>query len=136
MVNAVAVSKLYGLPAIVIDFGTATTFDLVTSEGNYLGGVIAPGLAISAEALFTRAAKLPKIEIAKPRKVIGRSTVASMQSGLFYGYASLAEGIVKRMKMEFGENGVDVMRAVKKALDPKNLLNPGKIFEEDPCLMS
>jgi type III pantothenate kinase len=103
VVNAVAAAKLYELPAIVIDFGTATTFDLINSEGNYLGGVIAPGLAISADALFTRAAKLPKVEIAKPRKVVGKSTVSSIQSGLFYGYASLTEGIVKRIRNESGE---------------------------------
>jgi type III pantothenate kinase len=103
VVNAVAVSKLYQLPAIVIDFGTATTFDLVAADGSYVGGVIAPGLAISAEALFTKAAKLPKVEIAKPKKVIGRSTISSIQSGLFYGYASLTEGIVKRIKNESGD---------------------------------
>lgn len=102
VVNAVAAAKLHELPAIVIDFGTATTFDLVAADGSYVGGVIAPGLAISAEALFTRAAKLPKVELAKPKKVVGKSTTASMQSGLFYGYASLTEGIVKRIKAEYG----------------------------------
>lgn len=102
VVNAVAAARLHELPAIVIDFGTATTFDLIAADGSYLGGVIAPGLAISAEALFTRAAKLPKVELARPKKVVGKSTTASMQSGLFYGYASLTEGIVKRMKAECG----------------------------------
>jgi len=102
VVNAVAVAKLHELPAIVIDFGTATTFDVITADGSYLGGVISPGLGISAEALFNRAAKLPKVELARPKKVIGRATTASMQSGLYYGYASLAEGIVKRIKAEFG----------------------------------
>ncbi len=102
VVNAVAAARLHELPAIIIDFGTATTFDLVSVDGNYLGGVIAPGLGISAEALFTRAAKLPKVELARPKKVVGRSTTASMQSGLYYGYASLTEGIVKRIKNECG----------------------------------
>lgn len=102
VVNAVAAARLHELPAIIIDFGTATTFDLVSADGNYLGGVIAPGLGISAEALFTRAAKLPKVELARPKKVVGRSTTASMQSGLYYGYASLTEGIVKRIKNECG----------------------------------
>ena len=102
VVNAVAAARLHELPAIVIDFGTATTFDLISADGSYMGGVIAPGLGISADALFTKAAKLPKVELARPRKVIGISTTASMQSGLYYGYASLAEGIVKRIKNECG----------------------------------
>lgn len=103
VVNAVAAFQAYGGPAIVVDLGTATTFDMIGEGGDYLGGVIAPGLAISAEALFERAAKLPKVEIAKPAKVIGRTTVGSMQSGLFWGYVGLIEGILKRMKREFGE---------------------------------
>lgn len=103
VVNAVATFHKYGAPAIVVDLGTATTFDMLGEGGDYLGGVIAPGLAISAEALFERAAKLPKVEIAKPARVIGRSTVASMQSGLYWGYAGLIEGVLKRMKREFGE---------------------------------
>jgi len=102
IVNAVAAYAHYEAPAIVVDFGTATTFDMLGEGGNYMGGVIAPGLGISAEALFERAAKLPKVEIARPRKVIGKSTVASMQSGLYWGYVGLVEGILKRMKKEFG----------------------------------
>jgi len=103
VVNAVATFHKYKAPAIVVDLGTATTFDMLGETGDYLGGVIAPGLGISAEALFERAAKLPKVEILKPARVIGRSTVASMQSGLFWGYVGLIEGILKRMKREYGE---------------------------------
>jgi type III pantothenate kinase len=104
IVNAVAVIHKYGKPAIVVDFGTATTFDAITAAGEYRGGVIAPGIVISAEALYEHAAKLPRIEIQKPAKVIGTSTVASMQSGLFYGYIALVDGILTRMKKELGAN--------------------------------
>lgn len=102
IVNAVAVLHKYGKPAIVVDFGTATTFDAITEAGEYSGGVIAPGIVISAEALYEHAAKLPRIEIQKPDKVIGKSTVGSMQSGLFYGYVALVDGIITRMKKELG----------------------------------
>jgi len=102
IVDAVAVVEKYGKPAIVVDFGTATTFDAITSAGEYRGGVIAPGIVISAEALYEHAAKLPRIEIRKPANVIGSSTVASMQSGLFYGYVALVDGILTRMKKELG----------------------------------
>ena len=104
IVNAVAVVHKYGKPAIVVDFGTATTFDAITAEGEYRGGVIAPGIVISAEALYEHAAKLPRIEIQKPPNVIGSSTVASMQSGLFFGYVALVDGIITRMKIELGPN--------------------------------
>jgi type III pantothenate kinase len=103
IVNAVAAIHKYGNPAIVVDFGTATTFDAITSAGEYRGGVIAPGIVISAEALYEHAAKLPRIEIQKPTQVIGTSTVGSMQSGLFYGYVALVDGILTRMKKELGE---------------------------------
>jgi type III pantothenate kinase len=102
IVNAVAAIHKYGKPAIVVDFGTATTFDAITPAGEYRGGVIAPGIVISAEALYEHAAKLPRIEIQKPANVIGSSTVASMQSGLFYGYVALVDGIITRMKKELG----------------------------------
>jgi type III pantothenate kinase len=102
IVNAVAVLHKYGKPAIVVDFGTATTFDAITGQGEYQGGVIAPGIVISAEALYEHAAKLPRIEIQKPTAVIGTSTVGSMQSGLFYGYVALVDGIITRMKKELG----------------------------------
>lgn len=100
IVNAIAAYEEFGGPAIVVDFGTATTFDAISLEGEYLGGVIAPGIGISSEALFLRAARLPRIEIRQPEKVIGDSTVASMQSGLYWGYAGLVDGVLRRMKGE------------------------------------
>jgi len=103
IVNAMAAFDLIGGPSIVVDFGTATTFDAISGKGEYLGGVIAPGIGISAEALFSHASKLPRIEIRKPSKVIGDSTVGSMQSGLYFGYVGLVEGILRNMKGELGE---------------------------------
>jgi type III pantothenate kinase len=102
IVNAVAAKERYGTPAIVVDFGTATTLDLLGEDGAYLGGAIAPGPGISSEALFTKAAKLPKVEFARPLTVMGRNTVASMQSGLYWGYVGLVEGLVRRMGEEQG----------------------------------
>ncbi|MDY0323294.1 MAG: type III pantothenate kinase [Candidatus Carbobacillus sp.] len=98
IVNAVAALRLYGPPLIIIDFGTATTFCQVDEAGDYRGGVIAPGVNISMEALYQNAAKLPKVEIIPPPNVVGRNTVEAMQSGLFYGYLSLVEGMIERMK--------------------------------------
>lgn len=103
IVNAIAARRLYGTPAIVIDFGTATTFDVVSREGDYLGGAIAPGIGISAEALYRQAAQLPRIELAIPKKVIGKGTVAAMQSGVLFGYVALVEGMVERIVEELGE---------------------------------
>jgi len=103
IVNAIAARRLYGTPAIVIDFGTATTFDVVSREGDYLGGAIAPGIGISAEALYRQAAQLPRIELAVPKKVIGKNTVAAMQSGVLFGFVALVEGMVGRIKEELGE---------------------------------
>ena len=100
IVNAVAAYAQFGGPVIVVDFGTATTFDCISPQGEYLGGVIAPGVGISAEALFLRAARLPRVEIRPPTKVIGDSTVASIQSGLYWGYAGLVDGILRKMKLE------------------------------------
>jgi len=100
IVNAVAAFENFGGPAIVVDFGTATTFDAISEEGEYLGGVIAPGIGISAEALFHRAARLPRVDVRRPRKVIGDSTVGSIQSGLYWGYAGLVDGVLRRMKTE------------------------------------
>lgn len=101
IVNAVAAYRFYGGPLIIVDFGTATTFCAVTQAGEYLGGVIVPGIKLSAEALTQRAAKLPRFELARPRSVIGRDTVSAMQSGILYGYAGLVDGIVDRMRSEF-----------------------------------
>jgi type III pantothenate kinase len=100
IVNAAAAYKRYGGPIIIVDFGTATTFCAVTKDGEYLGGAIAPGVKISAEALFQRASKLPRVELAKPPKVIGADTISAMQAGIIYGYAGLVDGIVERMKKE------------------------------------
>ena len=100
IVDAVAAATKYGAPCIVVDFGTATTLNAVNAAGEYLGGVIAPGIMISAEALFLRAAKLPRVEIKQPEKVIGSSTVGAMQSGLYHGYAGLVDGVLEKMITE------------------------------------
>jgi type III pantothenate kinase len=102
IVNAVAAFEKVKGGVIVVDFGTATTFDCITPKGEYLGGVIAPGIQISADALFTRAAKLPRVEIARPPKVVGRNTLHSMQSGIVFGYVGLVDGLVERLKEELG----------------------------------
>jgi len=98
----VAAHVKYGGPCVVVDFGTAITFDAISEKGEYLGGVIVPGVGIAAEALFSRAARLPRVEIKDPGKIIGTNTVASMQAGLFYGYVDLVDGIVARMKQQLG----------------------------------
>ncbi len=104
VVNAVAAYETFGRadgrPIIVVDFGTATTFDAISLRGEYIGGVICPGIGISADALFQRAARLPRVDVRKPPSVIGQTTVTSMQSGLFFGYVSLVDGIVDRMRAE------------------------------------
>ena len=102
VVNAAAAHSLYGGHLIVIDFGTATTLDAVSEDGDYLGGAIAPGIEISAEALFEHAAKLPRVEMIKPQKAIGGNSVAAMQSGIIFGYVGLIEGLVARMRKELG----------------------------------
>src|SRR5256884_5749728 len=102
IVNAVAAYDKWPQGLVIVDFGTATTFDAVTPKGEYLGGAIAPGIAISMEALFHRASKLPRVGFEKPEHVVGRNTVASMQSGLVYGYVGLVDGICARMKDELG----------------------------------
>ena len=100
--DAAAVMHFYGGPACIIDFGTATTFNAVTKEGDYLGGAITAGINLAAEALYTRAAKLPRIELQRPPNVIGRNTIHAMQSGLLYGYVSMVEGMVERFRKELG----------------------------------
>jgi type III pantothenate kinase len=102
IVDAAAVQHLYGGPACVVDFGTATTFDAISKEGDYLGGAIAPGIGIASEALFQRAAKLPQVDLTTPPSVIGRNTPHSMQSGLIFGYVGLVEGMVARFRKELG----------------------------------
>jgi len=102
IVDAVAAIQKYGAPCIVVDFGTATTFNAINTKGEYLGGAITPGIMISSEALFARTSKLPRVDIKRPNKVIGSSTVSAMQSGLYYGYAGLVDGILGRMIEEIG----------------------------------
>jgi len=100
--DAAAAHHLYGGPVIVIDLGTATTFGIISREGDYIGGIIATGIATAAEALFTRTAQLPRVELAHPKHVIGTNTVAAIQSGIIYGYASLVEGMLARIHKELG----------------------------------
>lgn len=102
ILNGVAAFAAMGGPVVVVDFGTATTFDVVTGKGEYAGGVICPGIGISADALFQRAARLPRVDVRHPGRVVGRSTVTSMQSGLYFGYASMCEGILGRIRGELG----------------------------------
>jgi type III pantothenate kinase len=102
IVNAVAAYREFRKACIVVDFGTATTFDCVSAEGEYLGGVIVPGIGISLEALFQSASKLPRVEIARPRTVIGKNTIHGMQSGILYGYVSMVDGMVGRIRREMG----------------------------------
>jgi type III pantothenate kinase len=103
-VNGVAAYELYGrsrrVPVIVVDFGTATTFDAISAAGEYIGGVICPGIGISADALFQRAARLPRVDVRKPPSIVGQTTVTSMQAGLFFGYVAMVDGIVHRMRAE------------------------------------
>ncbi len=103
LVNAVAARDIYGVPLIVLDFGTATTFDVVDEQGRYIGGVISPGINLSLEALHMAAAKLPRVAVERPEKVIGRSTVPAMQSGVFWGYVGLIEGLCSRIIAEYGK---------------------------------
>ena len=103
VVNSVAAIELYGGPLIIVDFGTATTFCAISEKGDYLGGAIAPGIVISMEALFQKAAKLPRVELVRPSKVIGKDTVSSMQSGILFGFVGQVDGIVRRMVKEFAQ---------------------------------
>ncbi|MEX2312114.1 MAG: type III pantothenate kinase [Rhodospirillales bacterium] len=109
LVNTVSAHNTYGGPLIVVDFGTATTFDVVSPTGAYEGGVIAPGVNLSLEALQRAAAKLPRIDIGKPAKVIGTNTITAMQSGIYYGYASMIEGVIARIREEKGNGAMQVI---------------------------
>lgn len=125
IVNAIAAYDRLHAAVIVVDFGTATTFDCVSNRGEYLGGAIAPGIGLSADALFARAARLPKIEIVRPPHVLGRNTVHSMQSGLVFGYAGLVDGMVERLRAEMGYpcsviatgGEADLIRSESKTID-------------------
>jgi len=103
IVNAVAAFEKHGGPCIVVDFGTATTFDCVSAKGEYMGGVICPGIGVSADALFERTARLPRVDIRKPARIIGSTTVGSLQSGLYYGYLALVDGLLALLLTEMGE---------------------------------
>jgi type III pantothenate kinase len=132
IVHSVAGYHQLGGPCIVIDLGTATVFDAISVKGEYLGGVIAPGIMISAEALFQRAAKLPRVEIREPAEVIGRNTVSAIQSGIFYGYLGLIEKIIEEMK---GELGKDVKTIATGGLAPLIAKRTAKIQRIDPDLV-
>lgn len=119
--NAVGAFGKYGSACIVVDFGTATTFDLISSEGDYMGGVIAPGINISAEALFKQTSKLPRVDIGKPQSIVGKNTVESIKSGIFYGYVSLIDGIVERIKREYPERLVVIATGgIAKTIAPES----------------
>ncbi|MGI8734114.1 MAG: type III pantothenate kinase [Pyrinomonadaceae bacterium] len=105
IVDAIAAIEKYGAPCIIVDFGTATTFDVINAKGEYLGGVITPGIMISADALFERAAKLPRVDIKRPQKVVGSSTTTAMQSGLYHGYTALVDGVLRKIIDEVGGTG-------------------------------
>jgi type III pantothenate kinase len=132
IVHSVAGFQIYGGPCIVIDLGTATTFDAISAKGEYLGGVIAPGMLISAEALFQRTAKLPRVEIREPEEVIGRSTVGAMQSGLFYGYLGLIEKIISLLQEEMGASTTTIATGGLSALIARRT---EKIQHFDPDLI-
>ena len=104
IVNSVAVDKLYGGPACVIDFGTATTFDIISEDGDYLGGAITAGIGISAQALSQRTSKLPRVDLKPPPSVIGKNTIHAMQSGILFGYTAMVEGMVERFRQELGSH--------------------------------
>lgn len=108
LVNAVAVKELYGYPAIVIDFGTAITFDVISKKGDYIGGIIVPGIETSIEALSQRAALLPEVKLLHPDALVGKDTVQSMRSGIFYGFGALCDGLVLRLKEKYGNQKVIV----------------------------
>ncbi|MDD5383202.1 MAG: type III pantothenate kinase [Candidatus Margulisbacteria bacterium] len=109
VVDALAAYKLYGGPAIVVDFGTATTFDIISAKGEYQGGVIAPGITLARDALYEQTAKLPKIEISSPTRVIGKDTVSAIRSGLVFGYVALVEGMIARIKSEVRAKNIKVI---------------------------
>ncbi|QKW07257.1 type III pantothenate kinase [Streptomyces sp. NA04227] len=134
IVNAVAAVELYGGPAIVVDFGTATTFDAVSPRGEYAGGVIAPGIEISVEALGVRGAQLRKIELARPRSVIGKNTVEAMQAGIVFGFAGQVDGIVRRMARELAPDPAAVKVIATGGLAPMVLGEAEVIDEHEPWL--
>ncbi len=134
VVNALAAGELYGGPALVVDFGTATTFDAVSARGEYLGGAIAPGIEVSVDALGLRGAQLRKVEIARPRSVIGRTTVEALQSGIVYGFAGQVDGVIQRMAAELAADPEDVTVVATGGLAPLVLEQAATIDVHDPWL--
>jgi len=134
IVNAVAAVELYGGPAVVVDFGTATTFEAVSARGEYVGGVIAPGIEISVEALGVKGAQLRKIEMARPRSVIGKNTVEAMRSGIVYGFAGQVDGVVRRIVRELAADPDDVTVIATGGLAPVVLGEVSVIDEHEPWL--
>ena len=131
IVNAVAAKERYGAPCIVVDFGTSTNFDVVSAEGDYVGGVLAPGIEISMDALFERAARLVKVDFSEPPAVIGKTTVHALQSGLVYGFAGQVDGIVKRIR---GELGAEAAAVATGGLAPLIAPHSATIGRVDPFL--
>ncbi|WP_031509151.1 type III pantothenate kinase [Streptomyces megasporus] len=134
IINAVAAVELYGGPSIVVDFGTATTFDAISARGEYTGGVIAPGIEISVDALGVRGAQLRKIELARPRSVIGKNTVEAMQAGILYGFAGQVDGVAERMARELADDPNDVTVIATGGLAPMVLGEASAIDEHEPWL--
>jgi len=134
IINAVAAGRLYGGPAIVVDFGTATTFDAVSAEGAYVGGAIAPGIGISLDALGQRGAQLRKVELARPRSVIGKNTVEALQSGALYGFAGQVDGTVRRMAVELADDPDDVAVIATGGLAPLLLGDAETLQHHEPWL--
>lgn len=134
IINAAAAIELYGGPCIVVDFGTATTYDAVTARGEYAGGAIAPGVEISVEALGIKGAQLRKVELAPPRQVIGKNTVESMQSGIVYGFAGQVDGVVERMTRELTDDPDSVTVIATGGLAPLVLREATVIDEHEPWL--
>ncbi|GAA2413568.1 type III pantothenate kinase [Streptomyces glaucosporus] len=134
IINAAAAIELYGGPSIVVDFGTATTFDAVSARGEYVGGAIAPGIEISVEALGVRGAQLRKIELARPRSVVGKNTIEAMQSGILYGFAGQVDGVVERMARELADDPDDVTVIATGGLAPMVLGEASAIDEHEPWL--
>jgi type III pantothenate kinase len=134
IVNALAAAHLYGGPCIVVDFGTATTFDAVSAKGEYVGGAIAPGIEISTEALGAKGAQLRKVELARPRSVIGKSTVEAMQAGILYGFAGQVDGIVDRMAAELSEDPDSVTVVATGGLAPVVFGEAATVDKHEPWL--
>lgn len=134
LVNALAAQKLYGGPAIIVDFGTATTFDVINTKGEYLGGAIAPGILLARDTLHSRTAKLPRIAVKAPRSVIGKSTVEAMRSGLVFGYVGMVEGMIKRLKTQYSHSHSKLNTIATGGLAPLICRQTSAIDSVDPHL--